>query len=217
MLKIGIMGGTFNPIHNGHIAIAQAAYEQFHLDEVWFMPNNIPAYKINQQLLSGAVRCEMISLAIQDYPYFRLSDFEVNREGKTYTYETMEKLYFQYPDVYFYFIMGADSMFYFEKWLHPEIILQYTEILVACRDENGIPQLEKQIQYLSEKYRVEKFNIVHMDKIVCSSSAIRDFFIHENTKALGEDEICDKLKLPPAVFHYIRKNHLYKMSYKEFT
>lgn len=209
MLKVGILGGTFNPIHNGHIAIAQAAYEQFHLDEVWFMPNNIPAYKDNHELLSGNIRCEMISMAIKEYPHFKLSDFEVKRTGKTYTCETMQKLYACYPDIHFYFIMGADSLFYFDKWLHPEIILKYADILVAGRDENNIPQLEKQIAYLSDKFRIHKFHILHSPNIPCSSSAIRVFFAQGNTKNLKEDEICQKLNLPNTIFHYIMKNHLY--------
>ena len=77
MASIGIMGGTFNPIHIGHTEIAKAAYEQYHLDEIWFMPNHIPVYKSEDAIASGEDRLEMVRLAIMDIPYCRASDFEL--------------------------------------------------------------------------------------------------------------------------------------------
>jgi len=92
MSSIGIMGGTFNPIHMGHIEIAKSAYEQYHLDEVWFMPNHIPAYKSEDAIVSGEERLDMVRLAIENLPYCKASDFELKREGNTYTIDTLKLL-----------------------------------------------------------------------------------------------------------------------------
>ena len=207
MKKIGIMGGTFNPIHIGHIEIAKAAYEQYKLDEVWFMPNNIPAYKSDNNVVSGKHRMDMVDLAIIDYPYFKSSDFEINRDGKTYSYETFTLLNELYKDCNFYFIMGADSLFYFEKWVHPEIIVQFSTILVASRDDNGIEEIDKRIHKLEHQFGKDHFYVVNSNKIECSSSELRKCLsCAEN----GENEIYINKYIPDKVIEYIKNNNLYK-------
>ena len=86
MKKIGIMGGTFDPIHNGHLSIGKQAYLEYHLDEVWFMPSGHPPHKKDHFVTDAVHRCAMTKLAITDYPYFQFSDFEVKRAGNTYTF-----------------------------------------------------------------------------------------------------------------------------------
>lgn len=206
MSIIGIMGGTFNPIHNGHIKIAQAAYEQFHLDEVWFMPNHLPAYKNNYDIISGELRLEMVSLAIKDIPYFKASDFEIKKKGKTYTYKTMEELALQYPQHSFCFIMGADSLMTFDKWMHPEIILQYADILVAVRDNQGISEIKTQISYLSNLYKKDVFHLILSDKISCSSSNIRKKF-REND--ISHSISANTLMISQDVYKFIKDRKLY--------
>ena len=112
--KIGIMGGTFNPIHNGHVALADAAYKTFSLDKVLFMPSGNSYMK--QHVLDNSKRVSMVSKAIESISYFELSTIEVERFGNTYTSETLQQLTQQNPDVQYYFIMGADSLFHIEKW-----------------------------------------------------------------------------------------------------
>ena len=102
--KIGIMGGTFNPIHNGHIALAKAAYEYCNLDEVWFMPSGISYQKNRSEIVTGEHRLKMTELAIEEYPYFSCSDAEVRREGNTYTADTLRLLCDRYPEYAFFFI-----------------------------------------------------------------------------------------------------------------
>lgn len=93
MRKIGIMGGTFDPIHNGHIMLGRQAYAEYNLDEVWYMPSGQPPHKKGRHVTESAERCHMVKLAIQDIPYFVFSDFEVRRTGKnTYTAETLALL-----------------------------------------------------------------------------------------------------------------------------
>ena len=131
MRRIGIMGGTFDPIHNGHLAVGRQAYREYQLDEVWFMPSGHPPHKKDHAVTDAADRCAMTRLAIRNDPYFRFSDFEVRREGNTYTAQTLTLLRRQYPDVRFYFIIGADSLFEIESWYMPEKIMEQAVILVA--------------------------------------------------------------------------------------
>lgn len=92
MKKIGIMGGTFNPVHNAHLIMAQAAYEQYGLDEVWFMPSKNPPHKDNRDIVSEEHRTRMIKSAIDAIPHFLFSDLELRREGITYTSDTVKLL-----------------------------------------------------------------------------------------------------------------------------
>ncbi len=207
MAAIGIMGGTFNPIHLGHIAIARAAYEQFHLNEIWFMPNHIPAYKSNQALVSGEKRLAMIRLAIQDYPFFKASDFELNREGKTYTYETLELLTQQFPHHEFYFIMGADSLSYFENWMHPEIIVKNAKILAATRNKKTVAEMHLQIDRLNKMFGGSFFYLIDCPEIPCSSSEIRDKI--KNGDKQPNSQYAQDLMLPNGVLEYIMQYQLY--------
>lgn len=212
-MKIGIMGGTFNPIHNGHIAIAKAAYEQYGLDEVWFMPNHVPAYKTNRTLISGKHRLQMVSLAIEQYPYFRESDFELKREGKTYTYETMQLLKKQYPATSFFFIMGADSLFYFDEWKHSERIVENARILAAPRDSKSVVSVEEKLHNLSVQYGEGIFSLISCDRILCSSSDIRkqlSFCRREYLTKEDKNAFAASICLDPKVFDYIIKEQLYR-------
>lgn len=210
MSKIGIMGGTFNPIHNGHIGIAKAAYEQFALDEVWFMPNHIPAYKNEQEVLCGEERMHMIHLAIRQYPYFRVSDYELKRTGKTYTYKTISMLSNDYPEHSFYFIMGADSLFYFEKWKHPEMIVKYTKILVAMRDDKGEKEIREKISEFNQFYENEIFFPIKTPVYPCSSSEIRYKIQHSDRETLSVEDFSFRYHISKDVLQYIIEKNLYK-------
>ena len=92
-MRIGIMGGTFDPIHNGHLMLGEYAYQQFHLDEVWYMPNGNPPHKSNPEIRKDLQdRAEMTRLAIEEIPYFRLCTYEMDRKETSYSYQTMEYL-----------------------------------------------------------------------------------------------------------------------------
>lgn len=210
MASIGIMGGTFNPIHNGHIAIADAAYHQFHLDKVIFMPNHIPGYKKCEELLSGKERLAMLQEAISPYSYFEASDFELNRSGKTYTAQTLSLLHEKYPDTHFYFIMGADSLFTFDKWKEPATILKYATILAAPRDDADTVDILDKITSLEDEFKTNKFHIIKCPYIDCSSSNIRKTL--KQISYITEAELpalAHKLQIPQNVITYIFKNHLY--------
>ena len=201
MRRIGIMGGTFDPIHNGHLAVGRQAYREYQLDEVWFMPYGHPPHKKDHAVTDAADRCAMTKLAIQNDPYFRFSDFEVRREGNTYTAQTLTLLRRQYPEVRFYFIIGADSLFEIESWYMPEKIMEQAVILVAGRAYSRAKRsLEDQIRYLRDRYHSEIYQ-VHLEKMDVASAHLREL------AAEGQDL---KPYVPEAVWNYIQEHHLYR-------
>ena len=150
-MKIGIMGGTFNPIHNAHLMMAQAAYEQYKLDEIWFMPSAKPPHKNQDEIAEKEHRKRMVQFAIDKIPYFKISNIEYKRAGKTYTYDTLVELKKEREDAHFYFIMGGDSLAQFEQWYHPEKIVKLCTILAASRDEISYEQTKEYCKQLSER------------------------------------------------------------------
>lgn len=204
MKKVGIVGGTFDPIHLGHLMLGREAYEEYRLDEIWYMPSRQPPHKKDHHVTGAKNRLEMVRLAITGMPYFKLSDFELTRtQGNTYTADTLHLLGEVYPDTEFYFIVGADSIFDIEKWYHPRQVLDSAIFLAASR-ECGQRELslDAQIQYLEEKYhaRIKK---LHSAEIDISSEEIRETF--ENGSSASVKEL-----IPAAVYQYIIENGLYK-------
>lgn len=173
MAKIGILGGTFDPIHNGHLRLGREAYEEFGLDEVWFMPSGNPPHKKDHKITEGELRERMVKLAIADTPYFRYSDFELKREGNTYTAQTLELLRESRRDDTFYFIIGADSLYQIEQWFHPDQVMKLSVLLVAGRAYHNVHQpLEQQIAYLTARYGARIYPL-HCREMDISSEEIR--------------------------------------------
>lgn len=200
--KTGIMGGTFDPIHYGHLILAQTALEAFNLDEVMFVPSGTPWLKDSTKVLSRNKRVSMTGIAIEDNPHFALSTIEIDREGNSYSYETVEELKKEQPDTDFYFILGADSLLEIEKWKHPDRLMAECTLLVAVRDDCDVEGLKKQIAYLKEKYNAA-IHILPAKRIDISSSDIRDLV------AEGKSV---RYMLPDQVIRFIQKNHLYERS-----
>ena len=172
MNKIGILGGTFNPIHTVHLQMAGAACNQYDLDEVWFMPSNHPPHKEESDIVSNEHRQRMIQFAISCCKKFRFSDFEYSRPGTTYTSDTLSLLHESYPDTQFYFIMGADSLFDFEDWREPGIISQECILLAAARDHCRLEEIQQQIRMLKEKYDAD-IRILNTPDMEIASADIR--------------------------------------------
>lgn len=190
MKKVGIMGGTFNPIHLGHLMLAENAYDFCKLDEVWFIPSADPPHKIGQPVLDYIHRSRMTELAIEEIPYFVKYDFEAQRSERSYTAETLRLLHKKYPDVEFYFIMGADSLFQLETWYEPEKVMSQAVLLVAVRDHHSHEEMERQIEYLKKKYHAQ-IRLMNMPGIDLSSNVIRQraanhetirFFVTESVR-----------------------------------
>lgn len=131
--RIGIMGGTFNPIHNGHLNIIRQAREQFGLDEVWLMPTGESPHKGITDSLGRYDRLHMCQLAVQGMRGVKVNDLEIRRSGKSYTYLSLKELRQRFSDDSFYYIIGEDSLDLFFSWAHPEQICAMATILIACR------------------------------------------------------------------------------------
>lgn len=198
--KVGIMGGTFNPIHLGHLIIAEAAYEAYELDEVLFVPSGHSYMKDQSEILSAKTRVHMTGLAIEDNPHFALSTIEIDRDGNSYSYETLETLRKQNPNTEYYFLVGSDTLFALETWKHPEILLPSCTILVAVR--NGVPmeEMQKHAEYLEKKFG-GCIRLLPTPNIEISATDIR--------KRLAENRDV-KYFVPDSVLRFIHKNSLYK-------
>lgn len=149
-MKIGILGGTFNPVHLAHLRIAEEVRERLALDRVMFIPAAAPPHKLMQGELPFAVRCELVELAIADNPAFELSRIEGEREGKSYSIDTLRALGDQRPEDEFFFIIGSDSFLEFGTWHEYESIFGSSSIVVVERPGASVKSL---VDALPEKVR----------------------------------------------------------------
>ena len=174
MAEIGIMGGTFDPVHNGHLLLGKQAYLEYRLDQIWFMPSGIPPHKKDHVVTAVEDRLNMVSLAVEPYPYFLCSDFESKRQGNTYTAETLRLLRTKSPAHRFYFIIGADSLYQIENWYHPEKVMEQAVLLVANREyEQAFCPITEQISYLEKQYGAD-IRLLHCKEVDISSGELRE-------------------------------------------
>lgn len=197
--RTGIMGGTFNPIHNGHLLLAEMARDELKLDQVLFMPSGNSYMKDSAFIVSKKDRIKMTALAIEGNPYFKLSSLETDREGPTYTCDTLTELHRLFPKQEFYFILGADSLFSVDRWKNPEIIMQNC-ILTAAVREGSLMDIEEKAALLREKFHA-KIQLLPERNIDISSTEIR--------MRLKEGRSV-KYMLPEGVLAYIKENRLYQ-------
>lgn len=196
-MKIGILGGTFYPIHNGHMMLADYALKQYQLDKIWFMPNHMPPHKGDQQIADMTkYRVEMVRRAIAPYPQYELQLYEVEKQDVSYSYKTLEYFQETYPEDTFYFIIGADSLFAFDTWVKPERIAKSCIVLAAYRDGKVTNEMETRIAELNARYQGD-FRLLKTPNVDISSTQIRE----------GDGSL--KETLPPAVWSYIREQHLF--------
>lgn len=196
-LKYGIMGGTFNPIHNAHIRMAEEVRDILCLDKIIFMPTGTPPHKNNLNI-DAIDRYEMTKLAISGNDRFEVSDIEVLNKSVSYTVETVEKLKELYPNVEFYFITGADSILDIYKWKNPEKLLSLCKF-VSVRRPNYSDDLEAKIKEIADKFGGEIL-LVDGPFLNISSTEIRE--------RVREGKSIDDF-VPKKVVEYIKENKLY--------
>lgn len=201
--KLGILGGTFNPIHNGHLKLAQCAYEQFHLNQVLVIPNHMPIYKNRGELLSTDYRREMIQLAIKDYSYMMFSDIEIKRAGPTYSIDTVRELHKLYPDAELYFIIGGDSLVHFQEWHEYQALLRECRFICAPRQTDTGDGLAEAGNILCRQVPEARIYFLSFPVMDISSTEIRAAIHQQQSTAKW---------LPPAVRAYIDRHHLYTVS-----
>ncbi|MCD7868532.1 MAG: nicotinate-nucleotide adenylyltransferase [Clostridiales bacterium] len=198
--RVGIMGGTFDPIHMGHLILGERAYEQLCLDSVWFMPAGNPPHKRKRAgRATDEQRVEMVRLAIKENPHFELSLIEMSEDGFTYSYRTLETLKLQNPDTDYYFIIGADSLYSFETWREPERICRACRLVVAARNHIAAEDLDREMERLSRKYQGDFIRLDTMN-IDVSSDQIRQWL--REKKSL-------RYYVPDSVIRYIAQNNIY--------
>lgn len=172
-VRIGIIGGTFDPIHIGHLIIAQNAVTQYHLDQILFIPTGHSPHKDDKEIEQSAHRLEMIRLSIKNNPDFYFSAMEINAARTSYTYLTLQELHQTYPDWELYFIMGADSLDYLDKWMEPAEICRLATLLVAIRDDLDMNRIKDKAAELKRLYEADIRPII-TPNVSVSSHNIRE-------------------------------------------
>lgn len=209
-MKIGIFGGTFNPIHYGHLRGAEEVRESFELDKVIFIPSGVPPLK-NSDVIEGVHRLRMTELAIKDNPYFEVSDYEIKIKEPSYTVNTVAYLKKLYWRDTLLFIIGVDSFFELPLWYKPEELLKMIDFIVMSRP--GIEEIEHKLEnfgFIESKESENIFKIKNSDKRVyyakispfwISSTILRDM-IRKNKSV--------RYLLPDIVIKYLENNKLYR-------
>ncbi|MDQ1144963.1 nicotinate-nucleotide adenylyltransferase [Bacillus sp. SORGH_AS 510] len=187
MKKVGILGGTFDPPHYGHLMIANEVLSVLQLDEIWFMPNQEPPHKKKTSTVKNEDRLRMLELATQGNNAFKIETIELERKGPSYTIDTMKMINAKYPNHQFFFIIGADMIEYLPKWQQIDELIKLVQFVGVHRPS-----------YSHEtNYPVLYVEVPGMD---VSSSMIRERF--KNGKTI-------RYLLPDVVIDYIEENHLY--------
>ena len=197
MEKIGILGGTFNPIHLAHLYIAYEAKSQLKLDKVIFIPTGNPPHKKDKKILEADLRYNMVYEAIKNYEDFEISKYEVEKEGYSYTFETLK--HFKAKDNELYFITGADCLMDIEKWKNPEEIFRLSRFVVFNRAGYNEENLKIQKNKIEEKFNtnIDFLDIIDLE---ISSSMIRE--------RINDGKRVDFF-LSKEVLSYIQENNIY--------
>lgn len=194
------MGGTFNPVHIGHLLLAEWVKNEASLDEVWLIPNGISYMKAEQEVAPAEDRLRMTELAIKRNRYFKCLDLEVRRGGYTYSYETLEELTRAYPRNEFYFILGADCLFTLETWKYPERICKCCKLIAAVRDDSSLEEMEEKKAELEQRFGGEIL-LLPFIRMSLSSTEIRERI--RQGKSI-------RYMVPDSVLTYIEGKKLYR-------
>ncbi len=170
MARIGLFGGSFNPIHSGHINLAVSVMEKLMLDKVIFIPSGLAPHKSSSEYADSADRLEMCRLATEEYESFEVSDYEINKSGKSYSVYTVEHFRKIFPDDELFLMVGSDMLLTFDTWFRYEDILKNAVLAAVSRNGNDFDELYKMTERLSDLGRIV---VVNNDAITISSSKIR--------------------------------------------
>jgi nicotinate-nucleotide adenylyltransferase len=188
-MKIGILGGTFNPLHIGHLILAEEAREKLRLDKVIFVPTYLPPHKENSDIAPAKARMAMLRLAIKGNRYFSASDLEIKRDGRSYTIDTLREFKKIYPRDELYFLIGSDLLKYLDDWKDLDEIIQMVKFVVATRPDYPLEKIPR-----------------HIATLPIRAVDISGFAIREAIK----EKRSFRYLVPEAVFNYINKKRLYR-------
>ncbi|MDE6424568.1 MAG: nicotinate (nicotinamide) nucleotide adenylyltransferase [Ruminococcus sp.] len=196
-MKIGIYGGSFNPVHNGHIHLAKTVMKDFGLDNIFFVPSRISPHRSSEEYISGTDRLEMLRLACSGNEKFHVSDYELKQNRVSYSIYTVEHFRRKFPHDYLFLLAGSDMLLTFDKWYCFEKILSYVTLCVVSRNENELDELRKKARELSPE---GKIFISPAPPEVISSTEIRKKILKNSDFSCYLDE---------KVVQYIRLKKLY--------
>lgn len=199
MKKIAMFGGTFNPIHNGHIKLALYAAAQLELDKVLLIPTNIPPHKRYEEETTPRQRWEMCVLAAEEYQKLQVSDLEIRRQGPSYTVDTLRQLRARIPDAQLYLITGADMFLTIQDWKNAQEIFRLAVVCGVPREKEGLQALQRQADFLKNQYSAQTA-LLDFPLIEISSTQIR----HRLKTGRSIEEW-----VPKNVERYIRRHGLY--------
>lgn len=198
--KIGVMGGTFNPIHYGHLATAEAVRNKYDLDKIIFMPSGNPPHKSKKEIIDKIHRYNMTMIATMSNTYFETSDIEIKREGMTYTVDTLEQLRKIHKNSQIFFITGADALCDIDSWKYLDKNFELATFVGATRPGIECEEVNQKIEQLKRNYNANILNI-YVPSLDISSTDLRN-------RIKKMESI--KYLLPENVEKYIYKNNLYR-------
>lgn len=198
--QIGILGGSFNPPHIGHFIMAETAKSSLMLDYILFIPTGKIMYKEVKSRASGIDRYNMLKAVVELNPGFRLTNMEIAQTETTYTSNTLSRLKRYMPDTKLYFIVGADSLDYMDKWYKPESIFDKCTVVVMKRNHISEDRMNQKIDELRDKFSADIL-VVDMPSVEISSSVLRDKI---------QQGISVKYLVDDVVLEYIKKHNLYR-------
>lgn len=200
MPKFGIMGGTFDPIHFGHLVIANEVLDQYKLDKIIFIPTGTPPHKSTEGMSSAYHRYMMVQFATMSNPNFFVSDLETRKIGICYTIDTLREIKEKYKDTSFYFITGTDAVLDLPTWKEPENVLKLCNFIAVNRPGYISDNLDEKINKIIKKYG-GSIEAIKVPQLQISSTDIRERIC--NNRSI-------KYLLPEIVEQYILENRLYK-------
>ena len=200
MKRVGIMGGTFNPIHKGHLALARTAQDRYLLDEIVFIPSGTPPHKVNKDILDKDLRYEMVKRAIRRIPHYHISRIELDRPGFSYAVDTFKALKTKCKRCKFFYIMGMDSINEILDWKKPLDLFKLCEFIVGTRPGTRLRTFRRLLKFPPLEKEVDKIHLMELEEDISSSDIRKKLADGRSVKAL----------LPPAVMNFIEKKGLYK-------
>ncbi len=218
--RIGVLGGTFDPVHNGHLGLAREALETFELDRLLLIPVSLSPHKQNQFVTSNAHRLEMLRLASDSDPSFEVSEVEIRRGGISYTIDTLDNLRALYPESEIYLILGADAFDEIDTWKHSVRLLEQYNILIGTRPGYGgqAPEdslkniLGDSVPYLSSQHKERGTTFTHARSgrlLIFFDITPRNISSRDIRKKIFEKKTTKNLLLPE-VEQYIMRHQLYQ-------
>ncbi len=204
-MRVGIFGGSFNPPHLGHLHLAKSVHDALGLDEIWLVPTKQPPHKSAQAYAPAEDRLAMCRLAAEEFPWLRVSDYELTRDTVSYSYYTVTHFKEQHPDTEFFLLVGGDMLRTFTQWYRWKEILQYTALAGIAREDGEYRGLEEVAVNLRQ---YGKIHLINVESFAVSSTKIRSMV------QKSQNFSC---YLPEKIVQYILERNLYAGSDAAWT